>query len=234
MSNRHPAADEVANQDVARDAPASTHGEETAPPPADWRARLRGSRFGTVLVLGITTALVLVGVYVVKSGDAEQTVADSAMSAGATAVEVTGAQTGPPPTIGGQANDFTAATVTGETLTLSELRGRPVWITFGASWCTSCRVEAPDIEAAYQQHKAAGLEVVGVYLKETPGQITSFTQRAGLTYPGIADPETTIASSYRVMGIPAHYFVDREGIIRSMHVGVLSEQQIAGALATIL
>lgn len=203
-------------------------------PPGDWRARLRSSRLGTALVLAVTTALVLVGAYLVQGSGADQTTAEGGMPNGATAVELTAAQSGPPPEIGGPAGDFTAVTTTGESISLSALRGKPVWITFGASWCTSCRVEAPDIEAAYQANKAAGLEVVGVYLSETDSEVTAFAQRAGLTYPGVADPDTAIASSYRVMGIPAHYFVDRDGNIQAMHVGVLNEQQIKDSLALIM
>ncbi|MDQ1323895.1 MAG: cytochrome c biosis protein CcmG, thiol:disulfide interchange protein DsbE, partial [Chloroflexota bacterium] len=42
-----------------------------------------------------------------------------------------------------------------------------MWLTFGASWCPDCRVEAPDIEAAYQANKDKGLAVVGVFISES-------------------------------------------------------------------
>lgn len=206
-----------------------------APSPSgtDWRARIRNSRLGTFLVLALTTSLVLVGAWFVQQpgeggGEGEGTGIGSAQ-----AVELTASSNAPPPEVGAPATDFTARTTTGETLTLSDLKGRPVWLTFGASWCSACRVEMPDIQAAYEANKSDGLEVVGVYLSETDGEVTSFNERLGLTFPAVSDPDTKVASSYKVMGIPAHFFIDARGNISSMHVGVLDEKTIEESLAAI-
>ena len=57
-----------------------------------------------------------------------------------------------------------------------------------------------------------------------------YANRVGLTFPMIADPDTTIASLYRVYGIPAHFFIDRAGVLHSTKTGGLSTEQMDTAL----
>lgn len=68
--------------------------------------------------------------------------------------------------------------------------------------------------------------VLGVYLSEPAEQARDFAGRLGLTYPQVADPQTKIASAYRVMGVPTHVFVDAEGVVRAIHVGVLTGERM--------
>lgn len=212
----------------------STHDTRPADAPQDWRSRLRASRFGTFGVLAATLCLVMIGAFLVQQSQSSDTEELQAESAGVTAVQLAAEQSGPPPEIGAPAQDFTARTVDGTPVTLSELRGKPVWLTFGASWCSACRVEMPDIQTAYEKGKADDLEVVGIYLSEDSTRVTQFADRLGLTFPHVPDPQTTVASAYRVMGIPAHFFIDREGNIQAMRVGILDENTIQQSLASIM
>ncbi len=194
-------------------------------PAPDWRARLRGSRLGTLAVLTLTTLLVMAGAYLINRPDPA--------AEGVTSVQLTGEQVGPAPKVGEPAQDFAATTVDGTRISLAGYRGKPVWLTFGASWCASCRAEAPDIQAAYGRAKAGGTVVLGVYLSEPAEQVRDFAGRLGLTYPQVADPQTRIASAYRVMGVPTHVFVDVKGVVRAIHVGVLTGERMDAALADI-
>jgi len=63
--------------------------------------------------------------------------------------------------------------------------------------------------------------------------VRDYAGRVGLTFPKIADPNTRIASVYRVYGIPAHFFLDRSGVLRSVKTGGLSPEQMASALTEI-
>ncbi|MDO5697263.1 MAG: TlpA disulfide reductase family protein [Dermatophilus congolensis] len=212
----------------------TTQAPPQAQTPSDWRSKLRNSRFGTFGVLAATLALVIIGAYFVQQSQSGGSEDMQAESAGVTAVELSGAQTGPPPEVGAAAQDFSAHTVDGTPVTLSKLRGKPVWLTFGASWCSACRVEFPDIQTTYEKEKANGLQVVGLYLSEDSTRVTEFNNRLGLNFPSIPDPQTTVASAYRVMGIPAHFFIDREGNIQDMKVGILNEEAIADSLGKIM
>ena len=193
--------------------------------PKGSRKRVGQSRLGTLLVLAVTAAAVMVGAYLVdRPADAKTT--------GVSAVDV-GASDGPAPKVGSPAHDFTATTVDGKKVSLSSYKGHPVWLTFGASWCAACQAEAPDIEAAYKKHLGAGVTVLAISISEDSPTVLDYGKRIGLTYPQVADPNTSIASAYRVNGIPAHFFIDKSGILRSAKAGGLSTEQMDAALKEI-
>src|SRR6185436_1925254 len=183
-----------------------------------WRERIRESRLGTVLVLAVTAAIVMGGASLVGR------------KSGVEKVTLTGAASGAAPKIGSPAQDFTTTDIDGKTVSLSSFKGQPVWLTFGASWCAACVAEAPDVEAAYQKFKAGGAVVLSVSISEDSATARDYGSRLGLTYPTLADPDTRVASAYRVNGIPAHYFIDKSGVLRSMKTGGLSPEQMDNAL----
>jgi cytochrome c biogenesis protein CcmG/thiol:disulfide interchange protein DsbE len=190
--------------------------------PKGWQQRIRESRLGTLLVLAVTAAVVMVGAYLVDR--------PPAAAAGVQAVQLTGAGDGAPPKVGTPAQDFTATTVDGKKVSLSSFKGQAVWLTFGASWCAACKAEAPDIEAAYEKFKPQGVVVLSVSISEDSATVKDYGDRIGLTFPKIADPETRIASAYRVNGIPAHFFINSSGVLVSVKTGGLSPEQMDAAL----
>ena len=189
-----------------------------------WLRRTRESRLGTLVVLVVTGLVVWAGTYAL--GRPQEASASSVV----TSVNLTVA-TGQAPVVGRQAPDFTATTTDGRQISLAALRGHPVWLTFGASWCAACRSEAPDIQAAYQRAEASGAVVVEVFISEDSATVRDYGARVGLTYPKVADPDTVIASQYRVLGIPAHFFVDPSGVLRTVKAGSLTSERMDAALA---
>ena len=123
--------------------------------------------------------------------------------------------------IGLPAPDFAATAIDGTTLRLSDLRGRPVWLTFNETWCQACRAENPDIETAYEAAQPAGLIAIGIYLSEDDTTVTDYVRRAGLRFASIADRDRSIGDRYRVAATPTHYFIDRSGTVRAITVGGL-------------
>ncbi|MEP7035303.1 MAG: TlpA disulfide reductase family protein [Actinomycetota bacterium] len=202
-------------------------------PPKGWQQRLRESRFGTVLVLAVTAALVTGGAYLVERPKASGTTTTATGAAGGTTATNVVAGDGPAPKIGNAAADFTGTTTDGRKISLSSLKGQAVWLTFGASWCAACVAEAPDIQAAYQKFKPKGVEVLAISISEDAATVKDYATRVGLTFPMIADPDTTIASLYRVYGIPAHFFIDKAGVMRIVKTGGLSPEQMATSLTEI-
>jgi cytochrome c biogenesis protein CcmG/thiol:disulfide interchange protein DsbE len=188
-------------------------------------ARVRRSRITTLVVMGVTGAIILTVAILVNQ---------SAVTAdGTTAVTLTGASTGAPPTVGKPAPDFQAATVDGRVVRLSDFLGRPVWLTFGASWCQPCRSENVDIQATYETWKDEGVVVLAIFISEEPTSVADYASRVGLTYLQVADPETRIASAYRILGIPSHYFIDRLGVLRQVRIGTLDPAGMVAALTEI-
>lgn len=191
------------------------------PPRPGRRERWRNSPLGNIVVLVVVTALVLAGAWLLNRP----------AGGGSTPVDVAAGEA-PAPEVGDPAADFEATTTDGDQVRLSELQGKPVWISFVASWCSSCRSEAPDIQDAWEQSDGE-VEMLSVYLAEGDSQVSAYTERLGTTYPQIPDPQNQIAGRYRVMAVPSHVFIDRDGIVRSTHIGVLTRDQMTQALEQI-
>jgi len=183
----------------------------------------RPSLLRTVVVLAVTTAAILGGVWVVNT---------QLLDDGVSEVTLTGDTSGPAPAVGEAAPVFTAVDVTGGTVDLAALRGRPVWLVFGATWCSNCRAEVADIEAVAAA-RGDGVTVVAVYVGESADTVADYAARLGLTYAQVADPATELGSAYKVMGIPSHVFIDAAGIIREVRVGGLSEAAAEGVLGSL-
>jgi cytochrome c biogenesis protein CcmG/thiol:disulfide interchange protein DsbE len=187
------------------------------------------ARLSTLAILGVTSAIILT-VAVLSSQPATATSADGAV----TSITITGTASGDPPAVGKSAPDFSATTTDGKVLRLSDLKGKAVWLTFGASWCQPCRAENPDIQAAYDKYKGQGLVVVQVYITEDAKTVTDYADRVGLTYTKIPDQNERIAAEYRILGIPSHFFIDRTGVLRQLRIGTFDRAGIETALKAIL
>lgn len=146
---------------------------------------------------------------------------DQSGAAGFTKVTLTGDTSGPRPVVGAVPPGFISETVTGERFNLGDLRGQPVWLTFGASWCADCRAESPDLQATYERYAPAGLAVVSIWIDETDADVRAYAERVGLTFTMIADPTTALASRYRIYGLPTHFFITPDGLISEIRLGGL-------------
>lgn len=114
---------------------------------------------------------------------------------------------------------------------LRDLRGRIVVLNFWASWCRPCESEAPLLERTHKalQRADAGL-VLGVTYNDTPTSSRAFARRFGLSYPLHVDPGTEFAQEYGVRALPETIFIDRDGRIRSIARGELTEKFARSAL----
>lgn len=153
-------------------------------------------------------------------------VGQQAEARGASDVEVTGAAEAP--RAGDAAPSFSAVDLEGAPVVFEAYRGKPVWVLFVATWCAQCRVEAPDVQAAHAERD--DVEVLAVYLGEDQRTVGGYAERVGLTFEQVPDPVNEIAAAYGVRAIPAHYFVDADGVVQEVAVGALSHEQINGAL----
>jgi cytochrome c biogenesis protein CcmG/thiol:disulfide interchange protein DsbE len=183
--------------------------------------RARQSRSATLAIMGVTAAIIAAVAFVANQPTA---------SADFTSVTLSGGARGEPPTVGKAAPDFLATTVDGKTVRLSNLKGKPVWLTFGASWCQPCRVENPDIEAMSEEFTGSDLVVLAIFISEDASAVRDYADRVGLTYRKVADPDTRIASEYEILGIPSHYFIDSFGVLRVMKIGSLDLPAMEAAL----
>ena len=143
----------------------------------------------------------------------------------------------PSPREGFLAPDFTLDTLDGNQITLSELRGKVVVVNLWTSWCPPCRAEMPAIETVYQENKEQGLEVLAVNstYQDSEANAAAFVQELGLTFPILLDRDGRVSNRYQLRALPTTYFIDRQGIIRSVVPGgPMSESLIQSKVADLL
>jgi cytochrome c biogenesis protein CcmG/thiol:disulfide interchange protein DsbE len=109
------------------------------------------------------------------------------------------------------APDFTLTTFKGTTISLEDLRGKPVVINFWASWCPPCRIEAPLIERTWRAYKKRGPIFIGVNIQDRKEDALNYIREFDITYPNGPDPTGEIAIDYGVSGLPVTFFVSSRG-----------------------
>ncbi|MFZ6018588.1 MAG: TlpA family protein disulfide reductase [Chloroflexota bacterium] len=127
--------------------------------------------------------------------------------------------------------DFSLESLDGEKITFSELVGKPIVVNFWATWCDPCKEEMPLFEAIYREN--SGIVMLGVNYNEPANIIRRFVEERGITFPVLLDADGKIAERFQVFGFPTTYFIDRDGILRSTHVGQLDEQILSSYLEKI-
>lgn len=133
--------------------------------------------------------------------------------------------------VGQLAPDFTLTDLEGNQVSLSDFRGKIVFINFWATWCVPCRVEMPEIEAVYQQYKDRDVVVIGVDLFEPEDEVRQYVQQGGYSWTFVIDTTGEVAASYEVAAIPTSFFIDGEGIIRAVNIGAMTKRAMEAKLA---
>jgi peroxiredoxin len=125
------------------------------------------------------------------------------------------------PEEGHLAPDFALKTLDGNTVRLSDLRGKKVvLINFWATWCPPCRSEMPTIQKIYSDYKGRGFEVLAINIeRDYKEEILEFMKELRLTFPVLLDPDMKVTRTYRLIGLPVSMLIDRQGIIRSKEIG---------------
>jgi len=134
--------------------------------------------------------------------------------------------------VGSPAANFELEATSGKTIQLSDMEGKPVLLNFWATWCGPCQVEMPLIEEYYERY-GPNLEVLAINYDEPIGEIQPYVKKLRLTFPVLLDPGGKTADLYQVIGFPTSYFIDREGFVRGVYVGILSKKVIEDHLKKI-
>lgn len=139
---------------------------------------------------------------------------------------------GTDPVEGNLAPDFALKDLSGEMVNLSDYAGHPVLINFWATWCAPCELEMPAIETRFEKY-SPNLIVLAVNFDEPEELVQEFVDKLSLTFEVLMDHDGTVQNLYMVRGYPTSIFVDTEGVIQKIHIGIMSEQQIDEYLALI-
>ena len=134
--------------------------------------------------------------------------------------------------VGLPAPDFALPTLDGGNFTLSEQRGKPVVLNFWATWCIPCQRELPALQRAAEQYEDA-VVFAGVDQGETVEAVQRYLDGLDVTFTIPMDDRGDVGNQYNIKGLPTTYFIDANGIIRSVWMGEMNAIVLAEQIAKI-
>lgn len=121
--------------------------------------------------------------------------------------------------VSGAAPTFQLQSLSGEQVSLAELKGQVVMINFWATWCAPCRQEMPHLEALYQRYSPLGFTLLGVNVEDDPKGAEAWLAETPVSFPILFDSENRVTKLYDVVAMPSTVLVDRAGNMRFVHHG---------------
>ncbi|MCR4990605.1 MAG: redoxin domain-containing protein [Lachnospiraceae bacterium] len=140
------------------------------------------------------------------------------------------------------APDFTLTDQYGVTHTLSDYKGKVVFLNFWATWCPPCRQEMPDIQAFYEKSQSdpdSELVILGVAFPDMGGELSEegikdFLDENGYTYPTLMDKSGSLLYPYYISAYPTTYMIDRDGNVFGSITGSLSRRVMGDIISQTL
>lgn len=137
----------------------------------------------------------------------------------ATGGQVQPAETTGMPQKGFPAPDFALQSLEGETVRLSDFRGRPVVVNFWATWCAPCRAELPAMQKVADKYGDQGLVFLLLNQAEKPATVKEFLDSLDVDMLTLLDSEGRASGRYRVRGLPTTVFIGPDGTIADIVIG---------------
>lgn len=133
------------------------------------------------------------------------------------------------PAASAPAPDFALPDLSGGTVALADLRGRPVVIDFWATWCAPCERQVPVLNAFHAKH-GDRIPVLGISVDVDAAAVAPFVSEHAVRYRVLLGDEG-LARAYGALGFPTLFVVRPDGRIHSAHVGLVSPEALEEAVA---
>ncbi len=135
---------------------------------------------------------------------------------------------------GEPAPNFDLPALGGGKVQLAGLKGKPVILNFWATWCTPCRKEMPDLQGVYNQYKDKGVQLYGINVGESDVAVSNFVRQVAVDFPILIDKGEKAQTDYKILPLPATFFIDRNGTIRAIYQYQMSRGQMETEVLRIL
>jgi len=140
------------------------------------------------------------------------------------------------PKIGYLAPSFELETLDGGTLGVKRgEREKPVIVNFWASWCDPCRLEAPFLSDLYVKY-GDRIDIYGVNGTEYDdmASVQAFVKQYKYEFPTLLDSKSAVFKLYQVPGYPTSFFIDRDGVVRDIVIGLPGHEEFERRLKKLL
>ena len=134
--------------------------------------------------------------------------------------EATSTENFPGPNVGDRAIDFKLDTLGGDSITLSELKGKKVIVNFWATWCPPCKEEMPILEEYYKKY-GKDVEILAINI-DPQYNVKEYQKTMGLTFPILLDNEDKINNAYDILTVPTTFIINEQGIITHKQIGAIT------------
>lgn len=111
------------------------------------------------------------------------------------------------------------ADLNGNTLRLSDYKGRVLLVNFWAAWCGPCTAEIPQFVAMQQKYGPEGLQILGISIDDDERELRSFYRNKAVNYPVVIGNQAITDGFGGVLGLPTTFVIDRDGRIHAKQVG---------------
>lgn len=138
--------------------------------------------------------------------------------------------------LGRRAPNFALSDLAGDRTALSQYYGAPAIVTFWATWSADAadQVKILDDYARNDSEQARLVNVVAIDSQEDPSIVASFMERGGYGTKALLDPFGEASSRYDVKGLPTTYFISRDGAVKEIYAGILSERVLVEKVDNLL
>ena len=102
---------------------------------------------------------------------------------------------------------------------MQQLRGKVLYVDFWASWCGPCAKAFPFLNAMNEKYADRGLHILGINVDEKAEDAKQFLSKHPASFMLAADPSGRCPADFGVQAMPSSYLVDRDGIVRYVHLG---------------
>lgn len=124
----------------------------------------------------------------------------------------------------------------GTSVSLSDYKGKVVYVDFWASWCKPCLESFPALKAIHKKYHAEGFEILAVNVDMKKHLASEFLAKHPPTYASVHDEKMKVSRAYKINVMPTGFFIDRKGVIRYIHRGFVpgDEKSIEKAVQFLL
>jgi thiol-disulfide isomerase/thioredoxin len=104
-------------------------------------------------------------------------------------------------------------------VSISDFRGKIVFLNFWTTWCPTCRIEMPSMEKLHQKLKNRDFAMVTINLQESADQVKNFFKEYKLSFTALLDTAGEVGAIFSIYQIPTTYILDKKGRIIGKAVG---------------
>lgn len=118
--------------------------------------------------------------------------------------------------IGTEAPDFSLKDLSGQSISLSDYRGKKVILNFWATWCPPCKVEMKDFQTFHLQKKDQDIVILAVNI-DPKSNVKGYIKKMGISFQVVLDEGDEVNEQYEVFAVPTTYFINENGIIKDKY-----------------